>query len=206
MRVYFVRHGESVDAGQGVHQRSEAPLSELGEKQAAQISMRLNRIDIDKIYSSTMRRAEQTAKVVARDKGMKVEYSDLIVELKKPSVLIGKWEEGVITKELKEYMRKYFGTEIRHSDEENFSDVKARLVRFIEVLEKEKGEAILVVTHGYVIRFIFGLIAFGNSFNWEMAMNLFKLMKTGNTGLTVYEYSGGEWRLITWNDIAHLGE
>ena len=130
----------------------------------------------------------------------------MIVELRKPSVLVGTKRDAPETRKIKSFMKENFGDEIRHSDEENFIDFKKRLVKFNELLSKERSESILVVTHGYVIKFLFGLFLFDEKFDWEQALKLFGLLKIKTTGLTVFEKDGREWKLVTWNDIAHLAE
>lgn len=61
--LYLLRHGDAMEAG---YDDAERPLSPLGEKQAAQAGLALQRLDIfpEIIISSPLERARQTAKAV----------------------------------------------------------------------------------------------------------------------------------------------
>ena len=84
--IYFVRHGEcelnllKVFAG-----RSDSPLTILGREQARAAAKDLldKKLIIDKIVSSTLWRANETARIIANDIGYpdtKILTSDLFVE------------------------------------------------------------------------------------------------------------------------------
>ena len=79
MKVYFVRHGESV-LGEQKHQLPESPLSEIGIKQAATIAQRFTHIPIDLILTSSYTRAIQTAQAIEKIKGVPLIKSDLLIE------------------------------------------------------------------------------------------------------------------------------
>jgi len=84
--IYFVRHGEcelnllKVFAG-----HSDSPLTELGREQAklAATDIIAKGLRIDKIVSSTLRRADETAKIIANEIGYPTDSilpSDLFME------------------------------------------------------------------------------------------------------------------------------
>ena len=64
MRLIFVRHG---DPNYALDQ-----LTELGERQARAVAIRLENEEIDKIYASTMGRAVQTAQATATRLGLAI--------------------------------------------------------------------------------------------------------------------------------------
>ncbi|HNM78990.1 MAG TPA: histidine phosphatase family protein, partial [Tepidiformaceae bacterium] len=69
--VLLVRHGEqkffeNIPLGQAY----DAPLSELGEKQAEAVGKRLASARIGRVYCSDMQRAHDTAKAIAGHHGM----------------------------------------------------------------------------------------------------------------------------------------
>jgi broad specificity phosphatase PhoE len=66
MRVYLVRHGETLENRAGVVQgHDQGTLSPLGEDQAIRLSLRFLRESFDAIYSSDLRRAADTAEMIA---------------------------------------------------------------------------------------------------------------------------------------------
>jgi broad specificity phosphatase PhoE len=63
-RVYLVRHGETAWSKTGQHTgRTDLPLTEEGERQAAQLKGRLAGLDVAEVYSSPLRRARHTAEL-----------------------------------------------------------------------------------------------------------------------------------------------
>jgi broad specificity phosphatase PhoE len=70
-RVYFVRHGEGQDnvARQFSYRRVDRPLTARGRLQAEQTAEYLAGIPIDGIFCSPMKRAHETAQVIARRLG-----------------------------------------------------------------------------------------------------------------------------------------
>jgi len=206
MKVYLVRHGESVYNAEKRHQFSHTPLSEKGMRQAQFVAKRFTHIAIDHIYASTHTRALQTAETIAAHIGKQIETLPQLVELKRPSELEGKLHSDPEVIRVKQIIKEnYHREEFRFSDEETFSDLKKRVQEVVTLLEKKPYENVLVVTHGDTLRSLLGLLLFGNDLTAEQFRQL-KLFKTDNTGISVVEYSDKGWAVETWNDNAHLGE
>jgi len=74
MKIYFVRHGHS-DPKNGL-------LTELGHLQAKIAAKRLSDCDIERIFSSTVERALETAAYTAEALGLTVEHCDFMREIK----------------------------------------------------------------------------------------------------------------------------
>lgn len=67
MKVYFVRHGESV-LTEAKHQTPETPLSRRGSQQAQITAHRFTNLQIDVILTSPYTRALQTAQAIKKSK------------------------------------------------------------------------------------------------------------------------------------------
>jgi broad specificity phosphatase PhoE len=67
--LYFMRHGQSEANAAHRYAAPETPLSELGRQQAALAGQQLKEMDIDLIICSDLRRAVETAEVVAKEIG-----------------------------------------------------------------------------------------------------------------------------------------
>ena len=81
MIIYLVRHAEYAPIEGGSHLDNEkAPLSSLGKKQASALGQKFKRYKIDKIYSSTLSRAKETASVIASQIRVPVEYDERLNE------------------------------------------------------------------------------------------------------------------------------
>ena len=75
----------------------------------------------------------------------------------------------------------------------------------IRFLENQSYENLAVVSHSVFMRMMIGVITFQEKMNPDILRNLGNHFKINNTGITVLEYKDHEWKLITWNDHAHLG-
>ncbi len=77
--VLLVRHGEQVLAtNMALADAVDAPLSELGLRQAAAVGARLSTLNISAVYSSTLQRARDTARAIAESHSLTVsEIEDL---------------------------------------------------------------------------------------------------------------------------------
>jgi broad specificity phosphatase PhoE len=159
MELIFVRHGETEfnKHHQLMGQRIDAPLDEAGLEQAKEVLEKLPS-DFTLVYSSPLKRAVQTAKIIADHFHKNLEVRDELME-RDFGTLSGKtWKdiddsEGIHLSEadvnLSYDYSPYGGETAAH--------VKARLNKFLdEVKAKHQNEKIVVVTH-------FGIIGMMNS-------------------------------------------
>ena len=64
--IFLVRHGETVDNANNIMQgQTQGCLNERGREQARQVAERLASEQIDAVVASDLRRAVQTAEVIA---------------------------------------------------------------------------------------------------------------------------------------------
>jgi broad specificity phosphatase PhoE len=87
--LLFVRHGSTMwTARPSRYQgRTDLPLTTRGRLEAGQLADRLRTVKLDAIYSSPLRRARETAVVLAQDRGMPLDTDERIIELS-----YGDWE------------------------------------------------------------------------------------------------------------------
>ncbi|HEX6547340.1 MAG TPA: histidine phosphatase family protein [Candidatus Dormibacteraeota bacterium] len=87
--VWLIRHG---DAYTGLERLAEGvidpPLSPVGHEQADRLAQRLAYLSIDAVWASDLRRAVETADVVARDHGAEVRQDPRLREVRTH------WDEG----------------------------------------------------------------------------------------------------------------
>jgi broad specificity phosphatase PhoE len=207
MKLYFVRHGETKHNITNVHQNKDTELSYKGIQQAKFVANRFRHIPIDTIISSTYVRAQQTAQEIENVLHKQIFYTDLLIEKKNPSSFVGKNHDDPDVVELKTIMQKNARLTNWHvSDEENFHDVRNRAIEFFDYLKLFKEENILAITHGGFLGVLIGLILLGNKFTHEEYYHFKDVLIQNNTGITLCEFDGRKhWKLITWNDHAHLG-
>jgi len=158
-QFYFVRHGETeynrqrIVQGRGI----DSVLNPTGEEQAAALADRLASVSFDAIYASSLRRAQQTADILARPHAdTSMEYlSDLdemawgVYEGAHPSpdrdaalnAIKKRWRQGAFHEPIE--------------GGESVLDVQNRALRAVNhILEQEKGRTVLVVTHGRFLRIV----------------------------------------------------
>jgi probable phosphoglycerate mutase len=154
MKLYFVRHGESVAnllrefSNSGV----KHPLTETGVEQAWTLAQKLRNIPFEIIYSSPVLRAMQTAQILSEQIQVPVEITEALREWS-----VGVYE-GTTDPEGWELHRKvqedwYFKgkPESKMPGGENLIEIKKRFVPFIDRLVqryKDTDRNILCVAHG----------------------------------------------------------
>ncbi|MCP6726541.1 MAG: histidine phosphatase family protein [Patescibacteria group bacterium] len=208
MKLYLVRHGESISNVKGsIVQPLGSELSEKGKEQAEILAKRFKDIPVDIILSSPLIRAKQTAEIIQGVIGKEVVYTDLLSERRNPSGFIGKDTEDPEFKKINKLLRDSTDPSFHHSDEENLFDVKERAERLLEFVSSRKEEHILCVTHGVFLKIVIGSMEFGEHLTSKTICALQDFLRTNNTGITVCGKDDKRgWSMYTWNDHAHLGE
>lgn len=204
MKLYMVRHGESTGNMTGVHQSGQTQLSEHGMKQAKKVAARFKNIPVDTIFSSDYIRAAVTAEMISLAVSKEVHHIPLLREFKRPTELEGKHMHDPSIQKTKKLMEENSrDIHWHHSDEENTFDFKNRVIQFIEFISSQKERSIVVVTHGMFLRMMAAVLMLGPHEDIDLYRKIMNIFKLQNTGITVWE-KRDEWRLVTWNDHAHL--
>ena len=147
MKIYFVRHGESLDSANGLFQRSDSGLSEIGIQQAHIIADELKNVKFKIIYTSTLTRAMETADIINKKLMTKVEVLQDLAEEKRPTILEGKLKSlDENQKVIKEIETNYNDLGWRHSDEDTFEIVKDRARRLANHVSNLKDDTYLLVS------------------------------------------------------------
>lgn len=80
MKLYILRHGEAAEHGDPRYKENERPLTPKGIQRTRQMAdaLRAMEINFDKILSSPLTRARQTAEIVARAVDEPVEFTEAL--------------------------------------------------------------------------------------------------------------------------------
>ena len=205
MKLFLVRHGESVYNRIRVHQRPTTPLSSRGKKQARLVARELGKVKPSIILSSKYTRAMQTAQIIGRALGKKVVYTELLNERKFPSEIAGK-RAGALTAKIRRLEVKHIGDPSWHySDDENEYELRSRALRALRFIKGTGKRSVLVVTHGVFLRTMLTTILLGKDARPEDYVRVRHMFESRNTGITELEADEkGKWRLLTFNDYSHL--
>jgi 2,3-bisphosphoglycerate-dependent phosphoglycerate mutase len=208
--VYFVRHAQSVDNAAPVFQSLESPLSETGLRQARLIAARVSKLSFEALIASPLRRAKETAAIIAQAAGMAPEYSELFVERIRTPLIGGKpYNDKEASALWQGWQKDFYTPGIRMADGESFGDIIERADAALAFLKARTERSLVVVTHGYFARTIIARILLGDLLSGELFQRFQRLTSMENTALTILRYHGAFeeepcWRLWTHNDCAHL--
>lgn len=208
-RVYFVRHGETNSNKAMIVQGLHDELSDTGRRQAAQVATRFENIDFQALLASDAVRAQETAQAIAGATGQEVIAEALFREVKKPASFEGTSNEvPEFQAFLKAEAENIDNPSWQYEDAEHFHAAVSRATAAIELLEKREEEAIAVVSHGYFLRFVAAVMMTNKNLttDWWKALQPGRQLHMSNTGITLCEYDGVHWSIITWNDHAHFAE
>lgn len=212
--IFFVRHAESESNVDGIYRHKDSDLTEKGIQQARSLANRIQKIGVDALITTSFPRAKATANAISEQTGLRIEENDLFVERRRPSIVLGRHEGD---SSMKEIMREMYDGHLlpnhRHSDEENFEDVRERANAALHFLVQHPKDRICVVTHAFFLRVLFAAALNGEQFTGRDLQNTFKGLTVDNTGIFYFKHSPNRWhtnesefwQIISWNDSAHLG-
>lgn len=201
MRMIIVRHGESewnrIHRYQG---QLDAPLSELGIRQAEALATRLSGEPIDYIYTSRLQRAARTAQAIAANHpNVPFVYADELLEIDH-----GEWQgkfADEINAQYAEGLREWreHPTRSQMPGGESFSNILKRTLDFKErACATHKDQTILVSTHDVIVKILIA-DALG------MDMDRINRIWITNASVSVIEYSEDLPYLVALSDAGHLG-
>ncbi|MFZ2300102.1 MAG: histidine phosphatase family protein [Candidatus Moraniibacteriota bacterium] len=156
---YLVRHGEAENNVRfilnSLPEIETYALTERGREQAAETAKFLATAGADIIFSSPIRRAKETAEIIAATVKLPVRCDDRLCEAGM-GVFNGKSQQ--------ELLEKYPAAEERISpdpadDVESFIDIRGRLKSFLDDVKKEcAGKKAIVVSHGDTLEQLHGIL------------------------------------------------
>ncbi|RMA96020.1 histidine phosphatase family protein [Hydrogenothermus marinus] len=180
--LYLCRHGESeYNAKKIIQGHIDTFLTPKGVFQARLAGEKLKKYKIEKIYTSDLRRAYQTATVIGDILGIEPIVDERIREMH-----FGQWEGlgyDYIFKTKKEDWDNWLKNPVACPlpNQEECIDFEKRLKDFLNQIKKEKEENVLIVGHGGSIQ---GIICIETQLGLE---NLWSF-RHDNTGISCLEY------------------
>ncbi len=196
-RLYLVRHAQSEgNRGEYTGPDDDPPLSEVGREQARRLAVRFARQKVDAVYSSPLRRAQETARAIAGAANLKVRTLDDLRE-----VDLGQAQTdyeaftGADARELRDRIAKQ-PTWDSCPHGEGSAAARRRIVAAMDSIVGEcSGERVAVVAHGAVIQtYVSHVLGLERDF-------VFYAFNAGITSIRAQADRRVIWRL---NDIAHL--
>jgi len=187
MKLYIIRHAESIGNQNKINSLDNSPLSKTGKIQANKISKKLAKIKFSSIYTSPALRSKQTIKVISsfnRNK-VKIIETNLINEKKEASSIINQERKKMPWNLIK---KNRIDPNWHYEDEESFNDIKKRAIAFLKKLEKyNKDNNVLAVTHNSYIKHLVLFVLLGKDFHPNIFYKIADKMETMNSGITILE-------------------
>jgi broad specificity phosphatase PhoE len=152
-RLHLIRHGETDWNLEGRWQgQTDVPLNGRGRLQAEQTAVWLAGEELAAVYSSDLKRAVETARLIAQPHGVQV-----IIDARLRETHLGLWE-GMLLSEIEANYQKEF--EARRSDPlrmappggENARQVRERVLAAIQdIVAMYPHSPVAVISHGYAL-------------------------------------------------------
>ena len=178
-RLIFLRHGQYDERAIS---RLGGPLTPLGRKQAARTATALRKLPVSIVWTSTLRRARETAAyVAAKQPRARLKRSTLLCE--------------VIPTKLPRHLKAKIPV-----DDAHVSNDRARADRaFTKLFRATRDERTeIVVCHGNLIRY---LVCRALGIHPKLWMRL----DSTHCGLTEFRVlRGGKVRVVRYNDVGHI--
>ncbi len=199
--VLLVRHGEQqLLTNMAMADAVNAPLSELGRRQAEAVARRLATVGVDAVYSSTMDRARSTARAIAAPHALDVgEVAELVeIDLWRDLPQDKGLLDALDREELRRIMRE--GNRTQRWDAypyaEPSTEFRARIVGAIDdIIERHEGDRVVVACHSGVIN---GYLAH------VMASSLDTPCTLHHTSVSTVRAMGDLRRVVQVNDFDHV--
>ena len=203
MKIYLIRHGQTDWNIQGKIQGShDIPLNETGREQARLLAIGMASRPVRKIFSSTLKRAVETARMIGESQSVDIYLAPGLMEVE-----FGKWE-GMTWDEIKEqYPAEYERWNLNPVDVappggETQADVLKRVASSIEAVMgmTDKREDIAIVTHGATMAYIVAYLMRNHPEESEIIVE--------NASITTINYNPltDDYMLLDANDTSHLKE
>jgi probable phosphoglycerate mutase len=155
--IFLARHGETDwNRDNRFQGHADPPLNETGRAQASELSAALADEPLAAVYSSPLRRAFETAEIVAAPHGLEPVPVDALRE-----VDVGSWQgltRAEVEERFPEHYARWLDYEAGWEDGESYEEMGRRVIAaLLELAAAHEGERILAVSHGGPVRAAYAL-------------------------------------------------
>jgi broad specificity phosphatase PhoE len=199
-KIYLVRHGQTDFNLRGIVQGSgvDSSLNDFGRAQASAFFSMYNHVPFDKIYTSALKRSQQSVEAFIK-KGISFEAFAGLNEIS-----WGTKEGQSITPEEDEYyhymLRQWNegNTGLKIEGGESPEDVVIRMKPAVDyIFSQEHEKTILICMHGRAIRILLCYLL-------NLPLKSMDSFEHQNLGLYLLDYKDGAFTIELHNDLTHL--
>jgi broad specificity phosphatase PhoE len=191
--LILARHGETAWNVEKVYRgRTDVNLAEL-------LAKHLSNWELEAIYSSPLRRAIDTANIIAGYQKIGIHIVEGLIDFD-----YGEWQSLS-----EQRVKNLYPTlhdewqdnphKVRMPGGESLEDVKKRAIKVVNDVLSEYHGSVVLVSHRVVNKvLICSLLGLGNSYFWNIKQDV--------CGITIFNYVDGRFILTKHNDTSHLKE
>jgi alpha-ribazole phosphatase len=199
LKIIIVRHGQTDWNREEVFRgQVEIKLNALGIKQAEAVARVIKNIKLDAIYSSPLKRALDTAKIIASYHNIEVKINEGLNDMN-----FGKWQ-GLSLQTVKEKYKDLFKIWcdsphlVKIPQGESLNGVQERVSNaFKQIISEYNQATIVIVSHRVVIKLLLCTILGLDSSNfWKI--------KQDPGSISIVEYKDDIFTITKLNDTCHL--
>ncbi|MCX6013183.1 MAG: histidine phosphatase family protein [Chloroflexi bacterium] len=200
-RVLLVRHGQTEANIKNYYMGwSEEDLNQTGYKQVHLLAARLSRLPVKAVYSSPLKRAFNTATIIAEPHKVEVVTMDKLKEIN-----LGEWQ-GLYAEDIMHRWPDLWKqsrtdpSDLTLPGGESYAQVVNRAIAaFEQILADNLGKHVVLVTHDVVIRVL-------AAYTLGVSNSIYRRMTIGNASISTVSIIDGKRYLILLNDTAHLDQ
>jgi broad specificity phosphatase PhoE len=198
--LILARHGETVwNVDKVFRGRADVNLDEVGTKQAELLGKYLSDWKLEAIYSSPLKRALNTANIIARYQTVSVCIAEGLIDFD-----FGEWQslpEQEVKRLYPAVLDEWHNNphKAKMPGGESLEAVTGRAVEVVyDIISRHQGN-VLLVSHRVVVKvLICYLLGLDNSHFWNINQDV--------CGITIFQYADGRFVLTRHNDTSHLRE
>ncbi len=204
MKLILVRHAESTwNKSNRVQGIKNPKLSNKGRRQSQLLAEKFNGMKFDAVYSSPLKRAYDTAKILVKNMSYKTykTYISTVEDLQE--IKLGVWEGMTINQVRQKYKELYAQwyqkpVEVKIPGAETVLEFRDRVVNVLDgIRAKHPDQEVLVVTHGGVITLYLAHLL-------EMDLNRLWSISLKNAAVTIISFCENFPCVLVFNDTCHL--
>ncbi len=196
--LFLIRHGQTPWTKERRYQgHTDTNLTAHGKQQAQALARRLRSIKFDVIYSSPLKRARETAKILAA--GVK---APVRVDAALKEISFGNWEgrsvQELIQQKEPGFLDWHRGKFVRPPGGESMPHFRKRIRQFLKkILKRHPDDRLAIVAHGGPVKILlFEVLKLPTDFWW--------IFRAEPASLSRVFVAPGVRQVVLWNDLSHL--
>ncbi|HOD36236.1 MAG TPA: histidine phosphatase family protein [Syntrophales bacterium] len=197
MRLILIRHGQTDwNRGKKVQGISDISLNEMGVRQAHKLALSLKDERINAIYTSPLKRAYETARIVGHFHEASIHIEHGLMEMNPGDF------EGLHFHELRDHYKDFLTqwmidpAHVRMPHGETLSELQGRAWPVMEYILNKTRNA-LVVSHNFTIAAVLCKIR-------DISLSEFRSTCVDVASKTIIDCAGGKFYFERFNDVGHL--